>query len=229
MVVLMAATSRGKTSLALQVATAAAIQSHVPLVWTMEMSPKSLFQRMVTQITGSPSTRRGTSFEERQGQRLAIAQLNDSPVYFDQHSRSVASFAASLRQVRSQTKLGLAVVDYLQLIRGIGGRASRAQEVSDNSRALKLAAMDMGIPFLVLCQVDRSSVKSGGQITLHSGKESGDIENDADVVMWIEAGELSRDLPTTVSLHIGKQREGPAGFSIPMVFSPTSQTFQEVS
>ena len=72
-------------------------------------------------------------------------------------------------------------------------------------------------------------MKTGGEIGLHSAKESGDIENDADVLLWVKAGELSRDQPTTVSLHIGKQREGPAGFSIPMVFLPTSQTFQEVS
>jgi len=118
-------------------------------------------------------------------------------------------------------------VDYLQLIRG--SRTNRAQEVSDNSRSLKMAAMDLGIPIVVLSQVDRSSVKGGGEISLHSGKESGDIENDADVVLWIQGGELSREQDTPISLHVGKQREGPAGFSIPMIFSPTSQTFQEVS
>ena len=58
---------------------------------------------------------------------------------------------------------------------------------------------------------------------------SGDVENDADVVLWIEAGELSRDQDTMVSMHVGKQREGPAGFSIPMIFRPTVQTFNEVS
>jgi replicative DNA helicase len=229
MVVLMAATSRGKTSMALQIAVHAAEQQKPPVIWTMEMSPRSLFQRIMTQLMGSQSTAQNPTFQERENQRLAFARVEDSPLYFDQSSRSVASFTASLRQVRSRGGLGIAIVDYLQLIRGSGRRANRAQEVSDNSRSLKLAAMDLGIPFVVLSQVDRGSVKGDGKIGLHSGKESGDIENDADIVLWIEAGELSRDAPTAVSLHVGKQREGPAGFSIPMMFLPTSQTFQEVS
>ncbi len=229
MVVLMAATGRGKTCMALQIATAAATQGHTPVIWNMEMGPRSLFQRMTTQISGSPATRRKTTFQEREEQHTALAQLGDYPIYFDRSSRSVAAFTASLRQVRTQTKLGLGVVDYLGLIRGSGGKGSRAQEVSDNSRALKLAALDLGIPILVLSQVDRSSVKGGGAIGLHSAKESGDIENDADVVLWIEGGELSREQPTSVALHLGKQREGPAGFSIPMVFFPASQSFQEAA
>jgi replicative DNA helicase len=87
--------------------------------------------------------------------------------------------------------------------------------------------MDLQIPFLVLSQVDRGSVKGEGKIGLHSAKESGDIENDADVLMWIEGGALSRDMDTAVEIHVGKQREGPAGFSIPMVFHPLTQTFEE--
>jgi len=223
--VLMAETSRGKTSMALQISASAAVQGFAPLIWTMEMSARSLFQRLVTQISGAPSTHRQTTFEQRDSQRIAMAQLSDHPIYFDRHSRSVSGFVAILRKTRA--KFG--VVDYLQLIRGTSTRGSRAQEVSDNSRALKCAAMDLQISILALSQVDRASVKGGGEIGIHSGKESGDIENDADVLLWVKSGELSRDQPTTVSLHIGKQREGPAGFSIPMVFLPTSQTFQEVS
>ena len=225
-VLLMAATSRGKTSLALQVATAAAVRGHTPLIWTMEMSPESLFRRMVTQLGGVYAGKHTMTFEERDAQREAIVRLDDKPIYFDRFSRNVGSFTASIRRIRAEAGVGLAIVDYLQLIRGSG--RNRAQEVSDNSRALKLAAMDMQIPILVLSQVDRASVKGEGKIGLHSAKESGDCENDADVVLWIEAGELARDHETPVSIHVGKQREGPAGFSIPMVFSPTSQTFLEM-
>ncbi len=229
MVVLMAATSRGKTSMATQIATRAAIQGFTPVIWTMEMSPRSLFQRIMTQLSQCHCGPRLT-FEEREAVRIAIGQVQDHPIYFDRHSRNVGSFVASLRQVRSRGNgLGLAVVDYLQQIRGGARGAHRAQEVSDNSRSLKLAAMDLGIPFLVLSQVDRGSVKGEGSIGLHSAKESGDIENDADVVLWIDGTELSRDQPTTVSLHIGKQREGPAGFSIPMSFNPRFQTFTEIA
>lgn len=227
-IVLMAATSRGKTSMALQAATCAAAHRQTPIIWTMEMSPYSLFNRMVGQLSGVRNTYRELDASQRSAQRDALVTLDDNPVYFDRHSRTVASFISSVRQVRSQYGAGFAVVDYLQLIRAGSRGGSRAQEVSDNSRALKLAAMDLGIPILVLSQVDRSSVKGDGKIGLHSGKETGDIENDADVVLWIEAGELSRDQDTVVSLHVGKQREGPAGFSIPMVFRPGSQTFMEM-
>lgn len=228
MVVLMAATSRGKTSMALQVATGAAKQGRTPVIWTMEMSPKSLFRRMLTQLSGVYTGKQRLTLDEREAQRGAVARLDEQPIYFDRHSRSIGSFVSSLRQVRAQSGLGIAIVDYLQLIRGNG--KNRAQEVSDNSRALKLAAMDFNIPFLVLSQVDRGSVKGdGAKIGIHSGKESGDIENDADVLLWIEGGELSRDHDTPISVHVGKQREGPAGFSVPMIFRPESQTFMEVA
>jgi replicative DNA helicase len=79
----------------------------------------------------------------------------------------------------------------------------------------------------VLSQVDRASVKGEGKIGIHSGKETGDIENDADVLLWIDAPELDRNQDTAVLLHVGKQREGPAGFSIPMRFRPGTQVFLE--
>ena len=227
-VLLMGATSRGKTSFALQIATCAASHDHTPVIWTMEMSPSALFARMVAQLSGVRA-----SFHlidgERAAQRDAVGTLNDKPIYFDAHSRTVSGFIASVRQVRAKFgSVGLGIVDYLQLIR-TSNRGSRAAEVSENSRNLKIAAMDLGIPIVVLSQVDRASVKGEGKIGLHSAKESGDVENDADVVLWIEAGELSRDQDTCVALHIGKQREGPAGFSIPMIFRPSVQTFNEVS
>jgi replicative DNA helicase len=228
MAVLMAATSRGKTSMALQIATGAALQGSAPVIWAMEMGEKSNFQRMVTQLSGVYATKQFASAEERAAHRRALNQLEEHPIYFDTKSSSVTAFLSTLRQIRAKATIGIALVDHLQLIRSEDAR-NRTQEVSENSRALKLAAMDMQIPFLVLCQVDRSSVKGDGKIGLHSAKESGDIENDADIVMWIEGGELDRTQDSTVSLHIGKQREGPAGFSIAFSFNPTSQRFQEIA
>ena len=229
MIVLMAETSRGKTSAALQCAYHAALQGIVPMIWTMEMSAESLFRRIITQMSQVSGMSFKLTYEDREKQREAVGYLNEHPIYFDRHSRNVASFCASIRQVRAKATVGLAIVDYLQLIRSDAvNRQTRAQEVSNNSRSLKLASVDFRIPFLVLSQVDRNSVKNGGEITIHSGKESGDIENDADVLMWIKADELSRDHDTPVKMWIGKQREGPAGFGIPMMFRPLSQTFLEV-
>ena len=228
-IVVLGETSRGKTSLALQVATHAVSQGKTALVWTMEMSPRSLYRRLVTQLSGVPIKGKTSqlSFEDRDAHRMAVAHFAEHLIYFDNHSRSVSAFCASIRQVKSKGPLGLVVVDYIQLIRSNARQQSRAQQVSENSRNLKLAAMDFNIPMLVLSQVDRASVKGDGKIGLHSAKEAGDIENDADVLLWIEAKQLDREKITPVSIAIGKQREGAAGFSIAMDFNPVSQTFTE--
>ncbi len=229
MIVLLGETGKGKTSLALQCALHAALQGAGVLVWTMEMSPRANFRRLVAQLSGTAlSGRPGQlTFDERRGHQEAVACLNDHPIWFDRSSRSVAAFGASVRKVRAKCRLGLVIVDYLQLIGAHSRVGNRAQEVGENSRNLKLMAMDFDIPVLVLSQVDRSSVKGGGKIGLHSAKESGDCENDADVLMWIDAPEFERSEETPVKIHVGKQREGPAGFFIPAVFRPTSQTFVE--
>ena len=230
LVAIMAATSRGKTSIALQIAVAAAIQGFPPVIWTMEMSRASLYLRMVTQMAGVWAASLMLTREERAAVQEAAGKLEECPVYMNSDARNVGQFVSDLRRVRTQHGLGLAIVDYLQQIRVMGGtRHNRAQEVSENSRALKMAAMDLEIPIVVLSQVDRSSVKGDGEIGLHSAKESGDIENDADVVMWIDSKTpFARDADTLCSLHIGKQREGGAGFSIPMAFRPQSQSFVEM-
>jgi replicative DNA helicase len=229
LIVLLAETMRGKTSFALQLAARAAMQTVSPLIWALEMSAYSMFRRLVAQLSGVPSNSAPSqlTFQERDAHREACVMLNDCPIWFDTGSRSVSSFVAALRKLGRQSKLGFAVVDYLQLIRSGEGR-NRAEEVSDNSRALKLAAMDLQIPIFVISQVDRASVKGDGEIGLHSAKNSGDIENDADVLLWIKGQEFTRDSPTDVRLHVGKQREGPAGFDIAMTFFPNTQTFQEI-
>ena len=228
LIVLTGATSRGKTAFALQSATHAAIHGFTPIIWTLEMSPRSLFRRMVSQLSGSGLAYRPgqLSFHERDAQREALATLSEHPVYFDNRARSIAQFTRHCRKVRA--KFG--VVDYLQLIRSEARGGNRTQEVSANSRALKLAAMDLGIPLLVISQVDRGSVKGkDADIGLHSGKESGDIENDADVFLAIKAPPFSRDTPSDAPVWVLKQREGASGFSIPMVFNPITQSFRETA
>ena len=111
------------------------------------------------------------TFEERESLSAARIALTDDPVFMDYRSRSVGAFVASMRQVKARGRLGLGVVDYLQLDRGSRGK-NRNQEVSENSRALKLAAADLGIPLRALLQVDRTSVKGEGRIGLHSAKKA---------------------------------------------------------
>jgi replicative DNA helicase len=228
MVVLMARTSRGKSSMAYQIATSAAIQGQCPAVWTMEVSPRDAFQCIVQQLSGVWPEKYHLTLEERHEINMAVCQLGENLIYFDDRARNVPEFVARLRRVKQKHKLGMAVVDHLQLIRGTS--KYRAQEVSENSRALKLAAMDLDIPILVLSQVDRASVKGDGKIGLHSAKESGDIENDADVVMWLDSEEeFSWERDTVASLHIGKNRTGRAGLKLPMLFQPKRRAFAEIA
>ena len=227
LVVLLAETSRGKSSFALQVAASVARQGMAPLVWSLEMPARAMFRRLVTQISSTPLSKSSQlTFQERDAHREAVSFLGETPVYFDTRSRSVPAFVSSLHRLRRKARLGAGIVDYLQRIPS-NKSLTRSQDVSENSRLIKQGAMDLGIPILVLSQVDRISVKNGGEISLHSAKESGDIENDADVLLWIRAPEFSRDPATSVKIHVGKQREGPVGFDIPMRFVPTTQRFEE--
>jgi replicative DNA helicase len=228
-IILAAVTGRGKTSAALQIATHVTRQSKSALIWTLEMEPRQLFRRIVNQMAhvDNDRSRHGAlTMDERNRERDAVYWVNDHPLYFDSNSRTVPAFCASLRQVMQKSDIGLVVVDYLQLIRFAGRAESRTREVGENSRSLKLAALDFGVPFLVLSQFSRPNTDKPQ--TIHSLKESGDIENDADVIILVNSGELAGDREVSVTFHIGKQREGPAGMDIPLVFHPPSQSFQAV-
>ena len=216
-----------KKLIAYQVATSAAMQQAFPVIWSLEVSAREIFQCVSQQISGVWPAKHHLTFQERADLDMAGVILKDSPIYIDEHARNVTDFVARLRRVKQKSELGMAVVDHLQLIRGHS--RYRVQEVSDNSRALKMAARDLDIPIIVLSQVDRGSVKGDGKIGLHSAKESGDIENDADVVMWLDSEEeFSWERDTLVSLHVGKNRNGKAGVKLPMLFRPTHRSFLEV-
>jgi replicative DNA helicase len=228
-IIFAAVTGRGKTSAALQIATHVTRQGKSPLIWTLEMEPRQLFRRIVNQMAhvDSDRSRHGAlTADERTREKDAVYWVNDHPLYFDSHSRTVPAFCSSIRQVQQKADIGLIVVDYLQLIRFAGRAESRTREVGENSRSLKLAALDFGIPFLVLSQFSRPN--NDKPQTIHSLKESGDIENDADVIIMVNSGELRGEQETPVTFHIGKQREGPAGIDIPMMFHPPSQSFYGV-
>lgn len=225
MIVIGAATSRGKTSAALQIATHATRQASVPLYWTLEMPPKMLFRRIINQMAGLDSSRnrkRSLTFEERERERDSVAWVADHPIYFESRARTVPEFCASARQLKAQGRLDMIVVDYLQLIR-YGRAESRTREVGENSRSLKLAAMELNVPFIVLSQFRRPN--DNRPPGLHDLKESGDIENDADVVLLMSSAELSGERDTEVRCHVAKHREGPAGMDVDLIFQPRSQTF----
>lgn len=229
MIVIAAYTSRGKSSLACQIATHATRQDTGVYYWTTEMSPEALLRRMVDQAACLDGIRhrdaRLTHDEIARG-RDAVGWIYGHPVWFDRTSRSVTSMLAGLRQVRSKYRVGLVVVDHLQHVKGIGRHDNRAREVSEISRSLKTAALDFDIPIIVVSQVSRPS-EDNKPLTVHSLKESGDVENDADVVLLLNSPKPNGQ-PIACALNIAKQREGPAGFDIHLEFHPSSQRFDSM-
>jgi replicative DNA helicase len=228
-IVVMADTSRGKSTFAYQCLGAAARQGFASSIWSLEVGRQDVFQILTQQACGIWPQSQNLTGADRHVMYQAGAQLHESGIHVDTDSRNVASFVAGLRRIKSKSRLGLAVVDHMQLIR-TGSARTRAQEVSENSRAIKLAAVDLNIPIMVLSQVDRGSVKGEGKINIHSAKESGDIEADADAVMWLESeSEFSWEADTPVSLYLGKNKGGGrAGARIAMTFKPNYRAFYEV-
>ena len=234
MIVLAAHTSRGKTSMALQFV-APACERGAVVVFTLEMEPRRLFQRMVVQRSMVDFDRwrhNALTAEDREKLLHAANWLTSKPVYFDDRARTIPAMHAAIRQVRTRQPVALVVVDYLQLITAVGRHDSRVQEVSANSRALKLAAMDFGVPSLVLSQVNRSSAKEKRQPELYDLRDCGDIENNCDVVLLIRpedipAGASASNYMRPVNLHVAKQREGPTGVDVKLMWLPGTQRFVE--
>lgn len=230
LIVCAAYTSRGKTSLACQIAVNCTRQARGVIYWTTEMTPEALFRRMVHQMCSidGMSHRQGTlTKEQTESATQSVAWLYDHPIWFDFRSRTVQSFLASLRQIQQKHEIGLAIIDHIQHVKCAGRAGSRAQEVSDISRSLKMAALDFEMPVMALSQVSRPK-EDNANLTIHAIKESGDVENDADVVLLLNSAKPEGLKPVSVSLNVAKQREGPAGFDVPMIFHPSTQVFESV-
>jgi replicative DNA helicase len=218
-IVIAADTGRGKTSMACQIATHALRQGVAVHYCSLEMPKREIYRRIVTQMIGGKARTR----KEREKERAMYQWIYERPIIFDDTARTVPALCAHIRQTMRHAKLGLVVVDHLGHLRSAGRSESRTREVGENSRSLKLAALDFNLPFLVLSQFHRGD---GDDRSIHGLKESGDIENDADLILLVKMPEVVGDTPTPCNVHIGKQRQGPAGFDVPMVFHPVSQTFE---
>lgn len=230
MIVVAAYTSRGKSSFACQVATHCTRQDTGVFYWTTEMSAEALFRRMVDQMSGIDGMRHREACltdEEINRAKGAVTWLYDNPVWFDRSSRSVPAMLASLRQVRQKHKIGLVVVDHLQHVKSSSRSYSRAQEVSEISRSLKMASLDFDLPVMVVSQVSRPK-EDNMPLTIHALKESGDIENDADAILLLNSPKPSGLSPVSVAVNVAKQREGAAGFDIPLLFRPSTQAFESL-
>ena len=214
----------GKTALALNIAQHAALspERHGVAVFSLEMAKEQLVLRMLCSHAKVDSSKvRGGVLSDRDFQRLAIAaqKLVEAPIYIDDSpGLSVLEVRAKARRLKRdpEARLGLVIVDYLQLMRGLVTTDSREQEISQISRSLKNLAKELNLPVVALSQLNRQVVQRAERRPLLADlRESGAIEQDADVVAFVfreEAYHPDREeLRGLAELIVAKQRNGPVG------------------
>jgi replicative DNA helicase len=171
----------------------------------------------------------------------AMSQMYEAPIYIDDSANvSVMEIRAKARRLQMEKGLGLIVIDYLQLMEGRGKYGdNRVQEISEISRGLKGIARELDIPVLALAQLSRAVEQQGGPAIprLSHLRDSGSIEQDADVVMFIYRKAADRaynpnDLPSDerhkAEIHIAKHRNGPTG-KVDLYFSEETASFRNMS
>lgn len=212
----------GKTSFALNIAANAAFSGTGVAVFSLEMAKEQLVLRMLcSEARVNSSKVRSGYLGERDFPQLAKAagKLHEAPIYIDDTpALSVLELRAKARRLlRDRSKrAGLIVVDYLQLMRGMGNANNREQEISEISRSLKALAKELNVPVIALSQLNRKvEDRTGRKPQMSDLRESGAIEQDADVIMFIYREELydknNDDVKGKAEVIIEKQRNGPTG------------------
>ena len=224
LIILAARPSMGKTALALNIAQHVATHPDVKktvAVFSLEMSKESLLTRMICAESrvDQQSFRAGfLDADERRRLQVAANKLVKAPLFIDDSpGLGLMEMHSKLRRLKNEHELGLVVVDYLQLMTGRGRSENRNQEVSMLSRGLKLLSKELSVPMLVLSQLSRAPETRQGdhRPQLSDLRESGSIEQDADVVGFIFREEVYKpdreDLKGAAEFLIAKQRNGPIG------------------
>jgi replicative DNA helicase len=225
MIILAARPSMGKTSLALNIAEAAALPKRgapvAVLVFSLEMSAAQLALRMLCSRARVNMKQLREGFVKQNGEEmralLAVAdEFSKSGIYIDDSSAlTIMQLRAKARRIHARHNLGFIIVDYLQLLSPTDPRVPREQQVAEASRGLKALAKELNVPVLVLSQLNRSSEKENRTPKLADLRESGSIEQDADVVLMLarpkDADEKFQVAADSAELIVAKQRNGPVG------------------
>ena len=229
--------SMGKTAFALNIAQHVSLRlKQTAAVFSLEMSKESLLTRMLCAAARVDSQRFRSGYltqEERRKLNQALSELVESPLYIDDTAGlHLMDMHAKLRRLKSERgKIGLVIVDYLQLMSGRGRYENRNQEVSALSRGLKLLAKELSVPMMVLSQLSRAVETRQGdhRPQLSDLRESGSIEQDADLVGFVFREEVynrdREDLKGLAELIIAKQRNGPVG-TVNLVFLHAQTKFE---
>jgi replicative DNA helicase len=237
LIILAARPSMGKTAMALNIASHAALEAKVPVaIFSLEMSAESLVTRMLCADArvDIQAVRTGRLGEGSLGHlSMAAGRLFDSQVFIDDSpSINVLEMRSKARRLKAEHNIGLVVIDYIQMMSSTSRTDNRQQEIAGISRALKGLAKEIRVPVLVLSQLSRAPEARGDRRPqLSDLRESGAIEQDADLVAFIyrEAYyEKEKKDDRTAELIIAKQRNGPTG-TIKVIFNQQYTRFDPMS
>ena len=247
LIILAARPACGKTSFALDIARTAAVKNKTPVgIFSLEMSKEQLVDRMLCAEAninlynlrmGNLSTTGEHDDFSRIGHALGV--LSEAPIYIDDTaSAGIMEIRTKARRLQMEKGLGLLVVDYLQLMESKSSGENRVQEIAEITRGLKSIARELNIPVIALSQLSRNVEQSKPAIPkLSHLRESGSIEQDADIVMFIyrkaadpnyRKDELSPDERNMAEIHIAKHRNGPTGL-VQLYFDESRASFKNLA
>ena len=240
LIVLAGRPSMGKTAFSMNLAQHAALVDKVGVaIFSLEMSKEQLTMRLLSSVGRIDSQRiRTGKLHDEDWPKLtrAVGMLTDAPIYIDDTPGiSILEMRSKVRRLASQHPIGMILVDYLQLMQGRSGKIeNRTQEISDISRSLKALAKEHDVPVLALSQLNRSLESRTDKRPMMSDlRESGAIEQDADVICFIYRDEVynkNEDNPNkgTAEIIVGKQRNGPTG-TVKLTFIKEFTMFENMS
>ncbi|MGI1689914.1 replicative DNA helicase [Thermoanaerobacter uzonensis] len=212
--------SMGKTSFALNIAQNAALLTGLPVaIFSLEMSKEQLVNRLICSTANIDSQKLRTgNLDEDDWMKLASAMtpLSKAPIYIDDTPGiGVMDIRAKCRRLKLEKGLGLVMIDYLQLMQGRGKAENRQQEISEISRSLKSLARELNVPVITLSQLSRApETRSDHRPILSDLRESGAIEQDADIVMFLYRDDYyhkDSEKKNIAEVIIAKHRNGPTG------------------
>jgi len=237
LIILAARPSVGKTSLALDIARQTAIRYQTKVgIFSLEMSSQQLVDRMLSAQARVDSwklrTGRLSTDEDFANIQQALADLSKASIYIDDNSsNTVLTMRSVARKMKKENGLDLIIIDYLQLIHPTKNYDSMVNQVTEISRALKGLARELNVPVLALSQLSRAVEARGGRPRLSDLRDSGSIEQDADVVMFIHREDKNKDESEKTNIAeilIEKHRNGPTG-KIDLYFNEKKTSFEDLS
>lgn len=235
LIVLAARPSMGKSALAINIAQHVAVHEGIPVaIFSLEMSKEQLVDRLLSSEANIDAWKlRNANLSDNDFQKIgeAMAKLSEAPLFFDDSvGMNVMEMRTKARRLQSEHGLGLIVIDYLQLMSG-NGSSNRVEEVSDISRSLKGLARELNVPVIALSQLSRAVENRPSRIPqLADLRESGSIEQDADVVMFIyreDYYEKDTEKKNVADILIRKHRNGPVG-QVELYFKPEQMLFSNL-